>query len=243
MTDRFFTIHRPRPDADLRLICLPHAGGGASAYRHFPDRTPERIEVLPVQLPGRENRIREPALISLDELTDAVLRRADRPVALFGHSMGAWLAFELARRMETAGRGPVQVFASAAPSPPGKARPRRGLSDADLIERFAPSGAIPSEVLTNPDLRAVCLPALRADVRWADAYHVAPEEAITAPISVLFGNADPECTPERVREWSARTLGESRFHVFPGGHFFLRDRLDEVVRLIVDEITETSSGR
>jgi pyochelin biosynthetic protein PchC len=83
------------------------------------------------------------------------------------------------------------------------------LSDAELIERFAPSGAIPSEVLTNPELRAVCLPALRADVRWADAYHVAPEEAITAPISVLFGSADPEYTPERVREWSARTLGES----------------------------------
>ena len=194
---------KPRPAARLRLLCVPYAGVGPSAYRRWSDALPSDIEVGAVHLPGREGRLREPALTGLEPLIDVTAEGLkpflDRPFALFGHSMGALVAFELARRFRAEGWGePTHLFVSGrrAPQVPPRHPDIAHLPDAEFVEEIRRRyNGIPDEVLRHPDLLALLLPGLRADLTLIEAYVHRPGRAAPVPGLGLRGRCGPGGDP------------------------------------------------
>ena len=189
---------KPNPAARLRLFCFPHAGGGALTYRMWPEALPADVEVCAVQLPGRDGRIEDPAIDNLDALVDALvpelLPLLDRPFALFGHSMGAMISFEVARRLRARQLAvPQRMFVSGrrAPQlPPEDERRTFDLPKDEFVEELGRLNGTPREVLEHPELLELLLPILRADFSVCQTYVYAPGEPLDVPITVLGGLED-----------------------------------------------------
>ncbi len=220
---------QPRAGARLRLFCFPFAGGGASTYRGWPASLPAAIEVCPIQLPGRASRFHEPPFRRAGELVraaaDGLEPLMDRPFALFGHSMGALVVFELARELRRRGRrGPVLLAVSGhhAPQRPDPEPPISQLPDDEFVaalrERY---DGIPAEVLAEPELLELVLPALRADVMVLESYVHRPEAPLECPISCFGGEGDRQVSLADLEAWGEMTRDSCRVRRFPGGHFFL----------------------
>ncbi|HEX5661096.1 MAG TPA: alpha/beta fold hydrolase [Polyangiales bacterium] len=215
----------------LRLLCFPNAGGGASAYRLWQERLPDDIEVCAVQLPGRENRLREPALRELPALIEllraetAQLRRG--PFAFFGHSLGALVAFELTRALRRAGeRLPVQLFVSScrAPHTDDEGVALSELDDASFLGALREFAGTPEAVLQDHELLALVLPTLRADFALRDGYRCAEEPGLALPITVYGGEDDAHVSLSSLFAWRAHTQRSFSLARFPGGHFYFRDQ-------------------
>lgn len=212
-------ISCPRPAARVRLICLPFAGGGANSYREWPTYLPEHVEVVPVQLPGRENRFDEPAIDAADllagRLLEGLVSYLDRPFALFGHSMGALIAFELARRLRTKGLEPVHVFASGCKAPHlprARATYRHHLSD-------------------------------RSDFKLAETYRYCSQPPLRCPVSAFGGLQDNEVTQDDIEAWSCHTVGPFRVHMLPGDHFFVNSSRLSLLRLVTQQLVWLFSAK
>lgn len=221
----------PRGDASVRLFCFPHIGGGASAFRHWPAAVPPYVDVCSVQLPGRESRLGEEPIRRMEDLVVALhagLRDAlDLPFAFFGHSLGALVAFELARRLrETASAMPVHLFVSAhrAPQLPLEVPLGAGSGGDDLVGRLKRVGGTSSEVLANPELLELVMPALRADSELWKAYVYRPQDPLETPISTFGGVADVWVRRAQLERWREQTTVAFKLRLLPGGHFFLRER-------------------
>jgi medium-chain acyl-[acyl-carrier-protein] hydrolase len=235
-------VSYPRPDARLRLICLPAAGGGASRYRDWPAYLSDDVEVVPVQLPGRENRFNEPPIESMEQLAgpllDGLAGYLTPPFALFGHSMGALIAFELVRRMRSGGLEPVHLFASGcrAPHLPRRSPDRRTLPDPEFLTAVGELGGIPPELLAESQLLDAMLPTLRSDFILTETYLFRPQAPLSCPVSAFGGLQDVEVFPEDVRAWSGHTSGTFRMHLLPGDHFFVNSARAELLRLVGSEL-------
>lgn len=221
-------FHRPapRPAAELRLFCFPHAGGGAAAFRGWPDLLDEDIEVVAVRLPGRESRFAEPRYRRMAQLSQdlsAALRPLlDRPYGFFGHSLGALVAFETARRLVAdAAPAPVHLFAAAcrAPQLPLDEPALHDLPSAALIERLCEYGGMPAEVLDQRDLLHVLLPTIRDDFELAETYRPARTGGLACPVTALGGRADGSVTNADLAAWRSTTTGPFSVVLVPGGHF------------------------
>ncbi|MBT2526889.1 thioesterase [Streptomyces sp. ISL-99] len=228
----------------LRLVCFPHAGGAASFYRGWPEWLAPDVEAGAVRYPGREDRILEPCIDTMAELADriaeALAPSLDRPLVLFGHSMGASVAHEVALRLE-ARFGPVvaRLIVSCRAAAP-RLRPRgiSGWSDAQLLAHLRSLGGDVSAVLEHPEMRDVLLPAIRSDYRLTDAYTARTPVPLTAPVTGYLGEDDPHVTEEDMRAWSTATRGDFTLNVLPGDHFYL---LPQAAR-VVTEIGELTAG-
>lgn len=227
----------------MRLFCLPYAGGGAAVYRLWEEDLPPGVELCRVQLPGRESRLREqpynriPALI--DALLPAMAPLLDRPFALFGHSMGALVAFELCRAMRGRMRvAPERLFASGwrAPHLPlGTAL--HAMPDAEFIDKLRERfDGIPEGVLREPELLAMMLPILRADLAVCETYAYQSGEPFDFPITVLGGTRDHWISPADLAGWSLHSRHEIDIHMFPGRHFFLNEERQSVVRTVASAL-------
>jgi surfactin synthase thioesterase subunit len=218
----------PRPDARLRLLCLPYAGGGPQAFQKWPDRLPADIEVLPVNLPGRGRRFGEPLYTRIAplvaDLAEAVVPFLDRPYALFGHSMGAVVAFELARRLrEREVRAPVHLFVSGASAPQLPDNHRfHTLPDDRFLDDVKRLSGLDAEVLANTELVELMLPVLRADFEVAETYMCADAPPLHCPLSVFGGSDDWLVPVDELDPWRVHTTGDCHVVVLPGDHFFLR---------------------
>ncbi|MFJ2796004.1 thioesterase II family protein [Streptomyces sp. NPDC094461] len=230
--------YQPAPDAAVRLLCLPHAGGASSYYVPVAAALAPAADVLAVQYPGRQDRRSEEPLGDLRELADrvadAVSDGDERPLAVFGHSMGALLGYEVALRLEEAGRGPVRLFASGRRAPsavrPGEDMHKR--TDNALLEGVRRLSGTDAQVFENDELVRMVLPAIRADYRAVETYELRPGDRVRCPVTVLTGDDDPMTTVEEARAWSTCTDGPTDLHVFPGGHFYLNDRAPEVLAVL-----------
>jgi surfactin synthase thioesterase subunit len=219
-----------RPEAAVRLYCLPYAGGGASAFREWPAAIGSGVEVHAVALPGRESRFGEGPDFDIAELADALAAHTDtdgRPFALYGHSLGGVLGFEVIRRLRHAGgRLPVRFYVGASRPPhiraPGRFMGLSRLDDAELIERVGDLGGVPEAVLAEPELMELLLPVLRADFARIDAYRYEPGPPIEVPIVAFAGRSDTVVPITEVRAWSDHTGAGFRLEQLPGDHFFLR---------------------
>ncbi|MEU7907103.1 alpha/beta fold hydrolase [Actinoplanes sp. NPDC049118] len=219
-----------RPAATVRLFCFPYAGGGATAFQPWVPRLPATVEVWPVCLPGREQRLFDPAYTSLPDLV-AELREAlagpmadsPVPVAFFGHSLGALLAFELARSLREHGDAEPSTLVLSGRAAPHRAPGRRlaTLPDDAFVAAVQRFGATPSAALDHPEVRELCLPMLRADFTMAETYTYRPGPPLDCPVTTWAGKDDPGATPDLVEQWAGYTTGPVRHRTFPGGHFFL----------------------
>ncbi|MFE1344200.1 thioesterase II family protein [Streptomyces sp. NPDC058757] len=218
------------------LVCFPHAGGAASAYVPLARALAPAVPVLAVQYPGRQDRGHERPLDDIGELADAlaaeVRRAVEGPYAFFGHSMGATLAYETARRLRADGRpGPRHLFLSARRAPSPDPGPRdRPLTDADVMASVRRLGGTPPAVLDDPELREMVMPALRADYRAVGRYAWRPGPPLDVPIGVFVGDADPVVAVEQAAAWRDFTTAPTTLEVFRGGHFYLDRHLPAVAR-------------
>lgn len=226
---QWFHPVEPSPDATIRLFLLPHAGSGAIIYRDWERLLPPDIAPQAVTLPGRHNRRDEPTYEEfwplLDALHEAVLDDLDeRPFAFFGHCLGAQLAFRLAIRMEEEG-GPAPVMVGMSGwSPEGFFQPTEEQSrmpEPDLVEWIKKLGSFPAEIYDNPEMLALVVPALRADLRVA-AQYVDDGAGVRCPLASYGGRSDPlQEAPDAMTHWAGRTPAYLGHNEYEGGHFYI----------------------
>src|ERR1039457_2499823 len=230
---------RPCPAAPaggaLRLSCFPHAGGGGAAYRAWAESLPRSVAVVPMRTP-RRNTMAE--LVAA--LCDSIEAHLDEPFAFFGHSMGAVVAFELARLLRRRNQpAPRMLVASGARAP----QFRRGHvpppepSEAQFVEALRRLEGTPREVLDNPNLMQLILPALREDAAIYRNYIYAEEPPLDCPIRAYGGAEDPNVRREHLEGWAVETTAVFAVRVFPGGHFYLRTYRQEFLAALARDLT------
>lgn len=239
----------PAPDAATRLVCLPHAGGSATFYLPVARAMAPAVDVLAVQYPGRQDRHTEPPVDDIhtlaDMITDELAGWADRPLTLFGHSMGAMLAFEVANRLVARGIPPLGLFASGRRAPSMYRDEKVHLADDEgLVTEMKRLEGTDARVLDNEDLLRMILPAVRSDYRAVETYRHRQGPPLTCPVTVLTGDHDPQVSLHEARGWKAHTAGSFRMRVFAGGHFYLNAHARDVIQEITDFIhTATGAGQ
>ncbi|MEW2384384.1 alpha/beta fold hydrolase [Micromonospora sp. NPDC047707] len=213
----------------VRLFCLPYAGGGSSAYAGWQEALGGAVDVCPVELPGRQTRWRDPAYTRVGPLVEALASaltgELDVPYALFGHSMGGLVAFELARELRRRGAGLPRVLFVAGALAPQLRRAAPDIHDQPdrlVVERLRRLGGLDEEIVAEPELLELLLPTIRADFSICETYEHRPEPPLPCPVVAFAGDEDDEVPPERVAPWRDHTAAGFTLHVLPGGHFFPR---------------------
>jgi medium-chain acyl-[acyl-carrier-protein] hydrolase len=243
--ERWLAYREVNPRARTRMFCLPFAGGGASVFRGWGASLPHDVEVCPVQLPGRESRLREPAYtdiqVMVPALADALDPYLDLPFVLFGHSMGAAIVFDLARELRRRGRRqPSHLFVGGrrAPHLPAREEPIHGLPEPEFIAKLRELNGTPEEVLQHEELMKLLIPILRADFGVNENYRYSEEEPLAAGISAFGGLGDEDVTREDVEAWKEHTRGPFRARMLPGDHFFLTSNKDLLLEAITRDLAE-----
>lgn len=239
----WLTAGRPNPSASLSLFCLPYAGGGASAFRAWARELPAAIDVCAVQFPGRETRWLEAPFERMRPLTsalaDVLAPRLARPYALFGHSMGALVAFELTRELRRRRLGgPRLLVASAhrAPDLPSPTPPLRDLPDEQLVEQMGRIQGSSDALLQDADVRACMLPLIRADFAVCETYVYEPDAPLECPILAMGGASDPHVSRPELEAWREHTRAEFTLRLLHGGHFYLHTARSALLRHLGTEL-------
>ncbi|MGD9636613.1 MAG: thioesterase II family protein [Pirellulales bacterium] len=216
-------------DARLRVFAFPYAGGGAAPYFRWRGAMPRGIDLVPLLLPGREARIAEPALCDMHtlaaEVADAIAPLVDRPYALLGHSMGAWIALEVARKLRDRGADSPRALIVAASPAPQRSRGNAALYQlpdsefvAEMIRRF---NGIPPAVEKNRELLQLLIPTMRADMQLLETYDYVEEPPLSTDILALGGADDRAVSATALADWRQQAAGEFTSRLWPGNHFFL----------------------
>jgi medium-chain acyl-[acyl-carrier-protein] hydrolase len=237
ISDPWLPYVQPDASCRARFFCFPYAGGSASLYHEWADALPGGVQLAAVQLPGRGARLCESLSQNVHDIVarvaDALPPWLDQRFALFGHSMGALIAFELARTLRRRGMAsPMALFVSGRraprsidPDPPIHALP----DEAFLAEMRALNGT-PEELLRNPEMMELLLPTLRADFAVCETYTYTPEPPLDCPIHVFGGDADRDVSIAALEPWREETTAGCHIHVFPGDHFFIHSLRRDVLR-------------
>ncbi|WP_202919391.1 thioesterase II family protein [Saccharothrix deserti] len=230
------------PDPVYELVCLPHAGGGGSVFGTWQQHT-DRLRISAVRLPGRERRFAEPAIADLTELVESLAGGLEpvvtaTPYALYGHSMGALVAFEAARELRRRGLPqPAALFVAGCEAPHLVDFERvHDLPREELIAWLMATDGLEPEAFQYPELIDMMLPTIRADLGAAERYSYRPEPPLSVPIHLLRGRADDQMSVDGTSGWDAHTSLRCAVTDFDGGHFFVREHEPEVVRLIEAEL-------
>jgi surfactin synthase thioesterase subunit len=221
----------------VRLLCFAHAGGSALVFHKWPEKFPSMVQVCAVQLPGRERRLNEPFITRMPELMDEISRALlpwlDRPVALLGHSLGAKIAFEFARRVRAHPGAPeiahLFVSGSRAPHMRSQEMPIYNLPDGKFLERLRSFGGTPQEILSDPDVMQFLVPRLRSDFELDDNYTFEPGERLRCPITAWAGDSDDLAPASVVESWAEHTTGTFHCRILKGSHFAFYKWESEVI--------------
>lgn len=240
----WFQYWRCKPGAQIRLFCFPYAGGGASIFRSWSEQVPSEIDVCPIQLPGRENRLLHPPFseihLLIDALVLALLPYLDVPYAFFGHSMGALISFELARYLRRIEYNsyPVHIFVSGHRAP--------HLRDSNLLTYHLPEKAFveelrrlrgtPEEILQNKELLRLLMPCLKADFALCQRYIYKHEKPLDSSITAFGGLQDDYVEKDMITAWQVQTVGTFNTYLFEGDHFFLTQKRLSILQVISQEI-------
>lgn len=238
-TNPWFPTRQPHPNARLRVFCFPYAGGGASIYNGWGAALPAGVELVAIQLPGRERRIMEPPFRQIPPLLDALepvlAPLLDKPFIFFGYSMGTRIAQALAQRWQVRGAPmPLGMVMAAAGAPHRARESRDALDDAAFIELLRKYEGTPAEVFAHKELLEMVLPSLRADFSIADA--PLPAVPVRCPISAFGALEDPHVQLPELEHWRELTTGEFGFRHFPGKHFFIRTAREPLLAALREEL-------
>jgi medium-chain acyl-[acyl-carrier-protein] hydrolase len=249
-SSRWLAASALNPHAQLRLFCFPYSGAGTTIFRSWRRSFPAHIEVCPVRLPGRESRIDEPLISAMPLLVQATAAGLwpylDRPFALFGHSLGALLSFELARYLRRHyGLSAVHLFVSGHGAPHLRAAdpPCYALPEAEFVAKLRALHGTPDEVLNNAELRELILPILRADFAACETYVYEDGEPLDCPISAFGGLQDACVSRADLEAWSTHTRADFSARRLPGDHFFLHPARAQLIRMLDDDLANTLRPR
>ncbi|MEU9394177.1 alpha/beta fold hydrolase [Streptomyces sp. NPDC048324] len=225
--DRWLRRYRDDDGCETKLLCFAAAGAGASAYRTWALGLPSDVAVLAVRYPGREDRFGDPFAPRLealaDEIANALGALTRHRLVMFGHSMGASVAHEVALRFQEWGCPPAALCVSGRRATHALAgRQMISGTDEEIIAHVVGFDASRAAVFADPDLREIVLPAVRADYHLVDDYVGGPRPLLDCPVYGYTGDTDSEVTPEQMRRWGELTQETFRLRVLPGGHFYLR---------------------
>lgn len=243
--DPWFIRLRTQPQAKIRLFCFPYSGAGASLFYPWVNVLPGNIELIAVQYPGRENRITESPVSQLahllDGLVEAISSYTDKPLAFFGHSLGALVAFELARQLAAVdGLSLVHLFASScyAPQIPDPAEPIYALPEEEFKNKLGGLNGMPPEVLENKELMSLLIPILRADFEVCETYQYQEAPPLSCDLTAMGGLRDVHVPRKSLEAWQVQTAGAFTVRMFPGDHFYInQDRM-----LVLQVIARTLAG-
>lgn len=235
-----FVVFRPRPAAQFRLFCFPHAGGAPIAYFPWTDLCSESIECVSVQYRGRAQRLRETPLHSIEEFVGEIgqglAELTDKPFALYGHSFGGIVAFELARLLRRYGLpGPNHFYVGATRPPHLESTfpPIHGLPDDEFVANIQSRyGGIPAIFLEDPEAMKMFLPAMRGDFAAYESYRFQPGAPLDIPITAFGGAEDRAVKAECLHEWKMHTEAGFDCRILSGDHFFLQSSATELLRTI-----------
>ncbi|MPZ25905.1 MAG: 4'-phosphopantetheinyl transferase superfamily protein [Micromonosporaceae bacterium] len=227
------------PPDECALFCLPYAGGDSTAFWHWRRALPAAVRVQFVELPGRDGRTADPGPISPPDVAAVIAARAPTPYAIYGHSMGARLAFETVRELARLGAPrPLRLYVGAA-HPPHLPEPLARLAHAtedDFVDQLIMRAGAPAALREDPDVRAALLPALRADLDWLKRYRYRHDTALTVPVVAFAGTCDREVAADVMLGWARHTSGSFRLHTVAGDHLFIRTASDAVTSLIASDL-------
>ena len=234
----WIALDRSNPQTKVRLFCFPYAGAGASIFRSWQNHLPPEIEVVSVQLPGREERIGEQPFTELASLVETLakvlLPALDKPFAFYGHSFGGLLGFELARYLRTRhGKNPIHLFVGActAPQLPNPFQFLDSSSDSALIELLHEFGT-PAELLENTELMEALLPTIKADFLAFNGYTYWQEVPLDCPITAFGGLKDTKVNPEAIAPWYEQADSPFNLQIVPGKHLFLESDRELLLQTI-----------
>ena len=239
----YYAAQRRRDSPALRLFCFPYAGGNSYCFNKWRSALPAGIEVYPVEIPGRGLRSKEPLRTNLEELVDIVCQevvcRTDVPFGFFGHSMGALIGFEIARRLRCQKHhAPACLCVSGhrAPQTPPERWHLHETTDELFLEELRRLHGTPTEVLESRELMELFLPILRADFAVCETYSYVPEPPLACPIIAFVGTDDADVTLAHVEAWREQTVSDFRLYRIPGDHFFLHTAERQVLYLLSSEL-------
>lgn len=247
MQNRWIAGQVGKVDANVRLFCFGHAGSGGAFF--YPWKTPHlpEIEVCPVVLPGREMRLGEEPYTRVEQVIEplfsALLPLTGKPFALFGHSVGAVIAYELARRFTSSYvPAPLCLFVSGrrAPRLPARRQPFFGLPDHEFLATVSRMNGMRSELLEYPEVLQLFLPSLRADFEINDTYAFLPGPRLSCPVFAFVGDRDGEVYPTEMSDWAEVTSNQFMLRVFPGDHFYHKDAPPALLSAIRQSIHQTA---
>jgi surfactin synthase thioesterase subunit len=235
----------PEPGTGARLLLLPHAGGSAGYFFPMSKALSAVVDVLVIQYPGRQDRLTDLFIDNVEGLADGVYAAlaplSDRPVGLFGHSLGASVAFEVARRLERDGLVPSCLFVSGRRAPAAnRDRGVHRLNDDELLTEVQLMNGTDERVLTDQELVRMVLPVIRNDYKAAETYTYRPGPVLGCPIVAMVGDDDQLVPVDSAQDWVDYTTGHFELQVFPGGHFYLDTQWAEVARAVMRRLTPSS---
>lgn len=238
-SNKWTMAFKPNPQARMRLFCIPYAGSGASVYRDWHQSVRDDVEVVGIQLPGRENRFSEPHLRSIDEIVESLVgviaHFSDKPFVLFGHSMGALISFELTRAFQRLrAPAPRHLIVSGTRAPPRRRTddPIHQLDDDAFLERIQRFNGTPKALLQDAELMKLFTPLLRADFSVAETYQYEERGSIWCPVTVLGGDGDEGVPLEDLKAWTTVCGSSCEQHVFRGDHFFIHPHKAAIIELV-----------
>ena len=239
---------KPREEAAVRLFCLPFSGGGAQSFSGWAERLPSGIELCAIQLPGRETRMREAPFSDVHALIDAMSPALepwlDKPVVLFGHSMGALFAYELARRLQQEHAHSPRCLIVSGRVAPHRSLPQSALNklpQPEFISRLRQLGGTPYELLNNTELMELITPTLRADFALHEEYSHRVGVRLQCDILAFGGTNDPQAGRAAINDWRDVTEGRFQLRMMPGDHFFIQSARSLFIRLLSMELYSASS--
>ena len=231
MVNKWVVCSHPRPYPKLRLLCFSHAGGSARVFHDWAELLPPTVEVCAIELPGRGMRLSETPFTSIDLLLQALgselLPILDIPFACFGHSLGAWIAFEFCRWLwQNVQLTPRHLWIAAARAPhiSSNNSPISNLPDSNFIVELQRCGGTSEEVLSNPELMTLMLPALKADFSLLETYRYQPGTRLACPITCFWGQQDTKVNRADIADWQQHT-DTFTLEAVPGDHFFVHNPL------------------
>lgn len=238
-------LNRLNPKAKLRVFCFPYSGASASIFLSWLNDIPELIEICPVQLPGRGNRVAEPLIHRLDVIVECTLEGIssyfDTPYIFFGHSFGALLSFELARLIrKTSYPSPIHLFLSGhgAPHLPDLYPKIHHLPHDQLIQKLDEFNGMSKEILSNVELMEMIIPVIRADFEVCETYQYLEEQPLKIPISAYGGIEDPFVSRSDLEGWQRQTEEKLVIRMFPGDHFYINTSKNILLNAFLREISK-----